>query len=170
MGSHARRLTVSVAMARLKCAALALGRHSVNRLQRKPGKCSWTYRISRSQLSYCVDPKNVPGSIWGSTATATTSVTLDDIAKSRRLSFQRSFPNSRSNLKMREFRQHIEGNRLSWQAFCDQIDPIMRAVPEKMRCAIEMPHTHGDSRPIKRAQVKSAATGSSARTIFPRCR
>jgi hypothetical protein len=42
---------------------------------------------------------------------------------------------------MREFRQHIEGNRLSWQAFCDQIDPIMRAVPEKMGCAIEMPHS-----------------------------
>src|SRR6266852_6387017 len=37
--------------------------------------------------SYCVDPINVPGSIWGSTATATTRVTLDDIAKSRRLEF-----------------------------------------------------------------------------------
>ena len=68
-------------------------------------------------------------------------MTLDDIVQSRSLSFQRSFPSSRSNLKMREFRQHIEGNRLSWQAFRDQIDPIMRAFPEKMGCAIEMPHS-----------------------------
>jgi hypothetical protein len=45
--------------------------------------------------------------------------------------------------KTRELGQDIKGNRLSWQAFCDQIDPIMRAVPEKMGCAIEVPHGMG---------------------------
>jgi hypothetical protein len=45
-------------------------------------------------------------------ATAASIVTLDDIAKSRRLSLPEELSEcSRSNLKMREFRQHIKGNR-----------------------------------------------------------
>src|SRR6266849_3739930 len=69
--------------------------------------------------------------------------TSKDMAKRRPLPPPASEPPECSNprLKARKLRQDIEGNRLSWQAFCDQIDPIMRAVPEKMGCAIEMPHS-----------------------------
>ena len=38
-----------------------------------------------------------------------------------------------------EFRQHIERIVLRGSRFCDQVDAVMRAVPEKMRSPIEMP-------------------------------
>src|ERR1700730_11435949 len=67
--------------------------------------------------------------------------TSKDITKRRPLKTPAPEPPECSNLhlKARKLRQDIEGNRLSWQAFCDQIDP--RAVPEKMGCAIKMPHS-----------------------------
>ena len=50
---------------------------------------------------------------------------------------------SHAGLKVREFRQHIEGNRPRWQCFPDQVDAVIRAVAEKMRGPIEMPHAIG---------------------------
>src|SRR5450631_3323469 len=50
---------------------------------------------------------------------------------------------SHAGLQVCEFWQHIEGNRPRWQCFCDQVDAVTRAVPEKMRGPIEMPHAIG---------------------------
>jgi len=47
------------------------------------------------------------------------------------------------SLKVREFWQDIEGNRPWWHRFRDQVDPVIRAVPKKMRGPIEMPHAIG---------------------------
>jgi hypothetical protein len=46
-------------------------------------------------------------------------------------------------LKVREFWQHIEGNRPRRQCFCDQVDAVLRTVAEKMRGPIEMLHAIG---------------------------
>ena len=59
----------------------------------RPEKCSWIY----------------PGFDGDGSKQR---VTLDDIAKPRRLSFPEEFSEySRSNLKMCELRKHIKGNR-----------------------------------------------------------
>jgi hypothetical protein len=39
--------------------------------------------------------------------------------------------------------QHIEGNDPWWQRFPDQVDPVIRAVPKKIRGPMEMPHAIG---------------------------
>jgi len=71
-------------------------------------------------------------------------------------------------IEVSELWQHIEGQDLLRQTLCDEIyaeSPLPRKRAARSRC-----QTRLGLSPINRTLTKSAATGSSARTIFPRCR
>ncbi len=76
---------------------------------------------------------------------------------------------SQSHLKTGEFRQHNKGIRPQRQPFRDQIDSVVSAISEKLRCPSEMPDTIWiETHQARTREIRGY--GSSARTIFPRYR
>src|SRR6266498_249674 len=131
------------------------GRH---RAQRRNGAFQF-----RSQMLRAADTKNVLGPIRARTVRCKErkgSVGASRVVLSVRvpamawhvarlcmlhpcLLFVRGCEYSHPRLKVSESWQHSEGNRPSWHRFRDQVDPVIRAVPKKMRGPIEMPNAIG---------------------------
>src|ERR1017187_1793693 len=75
--------------------------------------------------------------------------------------------------KTSELRDDLRGSRGSIGGFSNLVDECRRSVAQESRTLADVPDMCpilSGSNPISRAQVASAATGSSASTIFPRGR